>query len=379
VQSKELRHLLHQYPELSGKETATADRIVAFFEPLEPDQTWTELGGNGLAFSFGEKGTGPTVLLRCELDALPIQELNGMSYRSLTDGTSHKCGHDGHMAILAEVGLRLSSTRPKNGRVILLYQPAEESGAGAEAVIADEKFFEIQPDYVFGLHNVPGYPSGEVVLRAGPFACASRGMVVRLKGKTAHAAQPETGISPSRAVCQIIDELENLSDRLDLDGELLLATVVGAVLGEKSFGIAPENAHVYATLRCETDESMRAVVVHCEGMVSEIAAAENIEFDIRYEEVFSATINSENAVAAIRKACRDISVSVIEQPFRWSEDFGRFTQIAEGAFFGLGAGAATPDLHNADYDFPDELIEKGSQVFLRIVDEYVDRAENQTL
>ena len=373
MRSKALRHSLHQNPELSGQEAGTARRIVDFFEPLRPDETLTELGGTGLAFSFGSSKSGPTVLLRCELDALPIQEVNEMSYRSVTDGASHKCGHDGHMAILAEVGTALSEKRPNNGRVVLLYQPAEESGAGAAAVIADQQFDEIRPNYVFGLHNLPGFPAGEVILRPGTFACASRGMIVRLKGKTAHAAQPETGISPSRAMCQIIDELENLSDRLSVEGELVLATVVGAHLGENSFGIAPDVATVYATLRSETDNTMQTVVSHCESLVTAAAAAETLEFEIAYEEIFSATMNSESAVTTIEKACEGLAVTRVEQPFRWSEDFGRFTQISEGAFFGLGAGVDRPQLHNADYDFPDELIGKGSQVFLRIVDQYLDR------
>ena len=373
MRSTELRHTLHQNPELSGQEIETARRIVEFFEPLQPDQALTNLGGTGLAFSFGSCESGPTLLLRCELDALPIQEINGMSYRSVTDGTSHKCGHDGHMAILGQVAEMLSEKRPVNGRVVLLYQPAEESGAGAAAVIADERFGEIKPDFVFGLHNLPGFPLGEVVLRSGTFACASRGMIVQLKGKTAHAAQPETGISPSKAMCRMIDELENLSTRLAVDGELVLATVVGAQLGENSFGIAPDAATVYATLRSETDDTMQNVVAHCEKLVAEIATSQSLEFDIAYEEIFSATMNSQSAVSTIETACEGLPVTKVEQPFRWSEDFGRFTQIADGAFFGLGAGVDRPQLHNADYDFPDELIDKGSQVFLRIVDQYLER------
>ncbi len=375
MRSKQLRHSLHENPELSGQESGTAKRIVEFFEPLRPDHSLTGLGGTGLAFSFGSDNAGPTVLLRCELDALPIQEINDMPYRSITDGTSHKCGHDGHMAILAEVGETLSKSRPTNGRVVLLYQPAEESGAGAAAVIADERFAEIKPDFVFGLHNLPGFPTGEVVLRSGTFACASRGMVVTLKGKTAHAAQPETGISPSKAMCEIIDELENLSSQLAIDNELVLATVVGAHLGENSFGIAPDMAKIYATLRSETDDAMQIVVSYCEKLVADTATQHSLEFGVAYEEIFSATINADTAVSTIDIACEGLGVTKVEQPFRWSEDFGRFTQIAEGAFFGLGAGVDRPQLHNADYDFPDELIDKGSEVFLRIVDQYLDRSE----
>ena len=149
--------------------------------------------------------------------------------------------------------------------------------------------------------------------------------------------------------------------------------MVGAQLGENSFGIAPDAATVYATLRSETDDTMQNVVAHCEKLVAEIATSQSLEFDIAYEEIFSATMNSQSAVSTIETACEGLPVTKVEQPFRWSEDFGRFTQIADGAFFGLGAGVDRPQLHNADYDFPDELIDKGSQVFLRIVDQYLER------
>ncbi|MBT8077769.1 MAG: amidohydrolase [Gammaproteobacteria bacterium] len=374
MDSIELRHELHRHPELSGQESGTAARIATFFAALRPDMVVTGLGGTGLAFGFGSDADGPTLLLRCELDALPIQETNQMAYRSATAGASHKCGHDGHMAILAQVGVELAKHRPTNGRVVLLYQPAEESGAGAAAVIADRDFERLRPDYVFGLHNLPGFPLGEVVLRAGTFACASRGMIVRLKGKTAHAAQPETGVSPASAMCRLVDEFNNLAERTGIGNELVLATVVGAHLGDNSFGIAPDTAAVYATLRSESDTTMQKVVSHCESLVAEVAAAQRLSAEVKYEEIFSATINAATAVDAIERSCHDLPHTRVEQPFRWSEDFGRFTRIAEGAFFGLGAGTGRPQLHNDDYDFPDELIETGSRVFLRIVDNYLQRA-----
>ncbi|MBE9080318.1 amidohydrolase [Romeria aff. gracilis LEGE 07310] len=235
----QLRRRLHRQPELSGAEFQTAQQILHFFADLKPDETLTELGGTGVAFVFSGAEPGPTVLLRCELDALPIQEENTFAHRSTAAGCAHKCGHDGHMAILAAVGIQLAAQRPLRGRVVLLYQPAEETGQGAAAVIADEKFSQIRPDYVFALHNLPGQPLGQVVVRSGTFSCASRGVTITLLGKTAHAAQPETGISPAAAMCQLIDELSQLPTRLGFGDELAFATVVGARLGEKAFGTSP--------------------------------------------------------------------------------------------------------------------------------------------
>ena len=159
----ELRHELHRHPEVSGFEAETAARIFRFFEPLQPDEVLRGLGGHGAAFVFSGAEPGPTVLLRCELDGLPIRELSQAAHCSTVDGRSHACGHDGHMAILASVGETLSTARPPKGRVVLLFQPAEENGGGAEAVIRDTRFPKIRPDFVFALHNLPGFPLGQAV------------------------------------------------------------------------------------------------------------------------------------------------------------------------------------------------------------------------
>ncbi len=365
----QLRRELHRYPDLSGHEQSTAQRISQHIATLKPDTILSGLGGAGVAFGFGGMAPGPTILLRCELDALPIQESNEFAWRSTKEGVSHKCGHDGHMAILVTVAETLARARPQRGRVVLLFQPAEETGVGAKNVVADPGFVDIQHDLVFGLHNIPGIPLGEVVVRNGTFSCASRGMSVRLRGKPAHAAQPETGRSPTLALARILDSYTGLPAGLAESGELMFATVVGARMGGANFGIAPADAEVFVTLRAETDASMERLVSYCESQVRAEAERAGLELAIDYQDVFDATINSPVAVDIIRRACSDMAVTEADTAFRWSEDFGRFTQVGDGAFFGLGAGIATPDLHNEDYDFPDALIEKGAAVFLRIIDE----------
>ncbi len=372
--AESLRHALHAAPELSGSETATAAKIIAWFEALAPDGIVAGLGGTGVAIIFGESGSGPTIMLRSELDALPILESNDMPHRSMTDGVSHQCGHDGHMAILAAVGAALAKKRPRNGRVVLLFQPAEETGNGANAVADDSEFAAIRPDRVFALHNLPGYPLGQIVIRDGTFTCASRGIDIRLRGCTAHAAQPETGRSPSRAMREIIALLEGLADDFDSGDELAFATVVGARLGDRAFGVSPGEAAVWATLRTESDALMQTLVRHCEARVRDIAKAENLGVDIRYEDVFAATVNAPRAVETIRLACQGLPLVEAARPFRWSEDFGRFTRESEGAFFALGAGEDMPALHNEDYDFPDALIDRGAAIFLRIIDACLDEA-----
>ena len=363
-----LRRELHRHPELSGHETETARRIVQFFARLEPDRIIEGLGGNGVAVVFSGREAGPTVLLRCELDALPITETIQADYRSIADGVSHKCGHDGHMAILAAVGTQLAAKRPSRGRVVLLYQPAEENGEGAVGVVQDPKFAEITPQFAFALHNLPGFALGQVIIRAGTFAGASRGMAVRLSGTTAHAAQPETGLSPTKAMCQVIQNLSELPPGTVPPNETAFVTVVGAVLGQKSFGVAPGKAKVWATLRSEIDDTMSKVVRYAEQVVHESASASGLNVDIKYEEIFPATVNSQPAVELVLSAIGPNSLQVPDKPFRWSEDFGKIAAVSEGALFGIGAGMNIPDLHNPDYDFPETLIPLATDLLGRIVD-----------
>ncbi|MEA3363232.1 MAG: amidohydrolase [Thermodesulfobacteriota bacterium] len=365
----ELRHELHRYPELSGVEAETAKRIVQFFKRLSPDGILENLGGSGVAVVFSGTTPGSTVLLRAELDALPIQESNSMPYCSTNAGVAHKCGHDGHMAILAAVGRELATERLTKGRVILLFQPAEETGAGAAAVIADPRFAEITPDYVFALHNLPGFPLGHVVMRSGSFASASRGMAIQLCGRTAHAGQPETGLSPALAMTQIIEQLSSLPAGIASPLEVAFATIVGAKLGEKAFGTAPGEAEIWVTLRSETDDSMAAIVSYAEQVVTAITTRYGLEYAIEYSDVFAATKNTEAAISIIRQSINEHAVVELERPFRWSEDFGCFTAISEGAIFGIGSGEETPELHNDNYDFPDQLIAPAAQIFMRIIDQ----------
>ena len=363
----ELRRDLHRNPELSGFEAKTARTIIRFFKDLHPDLIVDGIGGNGFAIVFSGSEPGPTVLLRSELDALPIQEANRYPWRSINHGISHQCGHDGHMAILAAVGLELSTNRPAKGRVVLLYQPAEETGEGAAAVIRDPKFQEIKPDFAFALHNLPGFDLGQVVLRAGAFNCASRGIEVHLSGATAHAAQPLSGLSPASAMCQIIERLSNLPEGLVPPGEMGFATVVGSRLGDKAYGTAPGHADVWATLRSESDDTMERIIEYVKKVISQSATADGLDYGIKYEDIFQATINSREAVDIVRRAAGQESVVEIEKPFPWSEDFGCFTAISKGALIGIGAGKGVAELHHPDYDFPEELIRPAAAILRKIV------------
>lgn len=363
-----LRRDLHRTPELSGEEAATAKRILFALSPFAPDELITGLGGHGIAAVYEGPEPGPTVLFRCELDALPIHETGQPDYRSETDGKGHLCGHDGHMAILTGLARRLSRQPPERGRAVLLYQPAEETGAGAAEVIADPKFDPVSPDYAYSLHNMPGLPFGAIGLAEGPVNCASRGLHLTLTGKSAHASNPESGTSPMAAVASLMPALTALSQgTLDQPG-FKLVTVTHLRMGEPAFGIAPGEATLYATLRTLTDDGMDDLVNDALTLIAQTADQHGLTASHRFEDIFLHSENHQEATALLRRALDTLQIphDTTGQPWRASEDFGRFGHTAKSAMFLLGAGETCPALHNPDYDFPDDLIAPGVRIFERV-------------
>jgi amidohydrolase len=348
-------------------EVDTAKRVIDYFEGLGIKEIITDIGGTGFAVCFGTKNSGKTIVIRSELDAIPIQEPKTLEYHSVHAGVSHKCGHDGHMAILALVGKKLSEVMPVSGRVVLVFQPAEETGDGARAVVADPKFTNLNPDYIFALHNVPSFPMGEVIIKPGTFCCASQGQIIRLHGKPAHAAQPETGISPVAAVAELLSYFENLPELINTQNSSTFATVVGVRVGEEAFGVAASEAEIYVTLRAETDLEMAEMTSLVASKVEILAEKHQLQYQLSTKDRFNATQNHIEAVDLIKESLVSHRIHQIKQPFRWSEDFGAFTQHYTGAIFGLGAGEETPALHDIEYDFPDYLIEIGAGYFIKII------------
>ncbi|SIS53645.1 amidohydrolase [Phaeovulum vinaykumarii] len=368
-----LRHALHAAPDLSGDEGPTAARLGAFLAPLGPAQLIEGLGGTGLAAVFEGAAPGPTLMLRAELDALPIPETNDVPHASRVPGRGHLCGHDGHMAILCAVARVLARRPPLRGRVVLLFQPAEETGQGAAAVLADPRFAALAPDRVLALHNLPGLPLGHVGLVAGPMCCASRGLEITLAGRTAHASMPETGRSPAGALARLIPALTALGTGHPAGGALApgfrLATITHAALGVPSFGISPGTARLMVTLRSLEDAGMARLCAEAEALIRAEAAADGLCPTLSWHDDFAACTNDPGLIAEWRAPCAKAGLPVIEGlgPMRWSEDFGRFGAVAPAALAILGAGETHPQLHNPDYDFPDALIAPGAALFLGAV------------
>ncbi|MEO8252994.1 MAG: amidohydrolase [Flavobacterium sp.] len=369
-----LRKELHQYPEVSGKEVATAKRILSFLEKFPPDEIISHIGKTGIAAVYNGKELGKKVLFRAELDALPIDEINDFEHLSLNKGVSHKCGHDGHMTILCGLALQLHHKRPESGAVILLFQPAEEDGSGAQKVIADKRFLKLQPDYVFALHNLPGYTKNQIVVKNNTFSCAVSSIVIKLKGITAHAGEPEKGINPALAIATIISEYNQLIQSDITKKGYLLITPIYIQMGKKAYGVSAGAGELHFTVRSDSNAEMEKTTVLLEEIAGKIANEYQLGIKINWIQTFQANENKPEAVNFVRKAAKSNQLQLLEKetPFSWGEDFGLFTQKYTGAMFGIGSGIDVPALHNPDYDFPDEIIKAGISVFYHISKQITD-------
>jgi amidohydrolase len=364
-----LRREIHCNPELSGEEKETSGKIRNFVNRFNPDETFNGIGGNGVAFIFKGNKKGETILFRSELDALPITEQNNFEYKSTVNNVSHKCGHDGHIAILSGLASLFKNKKPDKGKIIILFQPAEETGLGAKAILEDEKF-NFKPDFVFALHNLPGYPIGSIIIKSGIFAAASKGMIIKFYGKTSHASEPENGTTPTPAVASIMQHLPKIPDKIKTK-YFSLVTIIHVRVGNIAFGTTPGYGELMATLRSFDNDDMNYIIRECERIIKDESEKYGLEYTIEFTEEFPASVNDKNCVNIIKNCAEKLNLKTIEieQPFRWSEDFGYFLNEYEGALFGIGSGEDHPDLHNPDYDFPDEIIEPAIKLFYSIINE----------
>ncbi|MEO1654421.1 MAG: amidohydrolase, partial [Bacteroidota bacterium] len=321
----ELRHSLHAEPELSNQESKTARLIKEFMEVYQPKRIIEQVGGHGLIAVFEGNLPGPGILIRAELDALPIYETNDMPYRSRNHEVSHKCGHDGHMSMVAGLAPLLKDL--PRGKVFLLFQPAEETGEGAKRVLEDPRLKALNPSFVFALHNIPGRPLHQILLKEHTFNAASKGMIITLDGITSHAAEPENGNSPAPALAWLMKELPLLVEKKEAFKDFVLITLVHALLGEIAFGTNPSHAELRLTLRAFEKDDMRRMTNWAVNKVMEVAELEKLRWKINWAEEFAPTLNDEESVGLVRKAAQDLKLDVVEmkQPLKWSEDFGYFT------------------------------------------------------
>lgn len=360
------RKELHRNPEVSQQEVETQRRIIQFLK--ENGIAGQPVGITGVMIVFDSGKSGKTIMLRSDHDALPIQEINDFEHKSLVDGVSHKCGHDGHTAIMCGVAEHFRDHPISKGKVILLFQPAEENGEGAKAVLAD-KHFTFQPDLVFALHNLPKYPLHKVVCREGSFTAAAKSIIIKLDGKTSHAAEPELGINPAGAISDLVKMFEGVKQP-DLNrDDFALTSPIYIHMGELSYGVTAGHGEIHYTLRTWNNETMDNLSKAILANTNEIVHSYSLESTISWTEEFSSNQNHPDAVKLINEAIQANGFESEERPtpFKWGEDFGLFTERHKGAMFGIGSGVDCPALHNPDYDFPDEIIPTGINMFTTII------------
>lgn len=369
-----MRRHLHKFPETAHQEERTAAYIVDFLKQFNPDKLITGIGGHGIAAVYNGKEPGPAVLIRSELDGLPIAEENNIDYHSVNEGRGHLCGHDGHMTMVAGLAPLLSASRPSSGSVILLFQPAEETGEGANLILVDEKFQSLSPDYVFALHNLPGMDHSTIITRKGVFASASRGLIIELQGTSSHAGHPEGGNNPSLAIAQLLESVTSIPQKHVAMHEAALITPIHMRVGQPAFGTSPGEGVIMFTIRAHSNEVMEVMEKEVLHLVKHIARTHRLSFEYKWIEPFEAVVNDDRCVEIIEACASDLDLEIIQKeiPFPWSEDFGVFTGKFKGALFGLGSGKNTPQLHNENYDFPDRILEKGTMMFYRIIDQLLN-------
>tara|TARA_R110002049_G_scaffold256629_3_gene432088 strand:+ start:3152 stop:4303 length:1152 start_codon:yes stop_codon:yes gene_type:complete len=359
------RQELHQHPEVSNLEKETAQRVIDFVTPFHPDELVTEVGGHGVLVNFKGKNDGETTAIRAELDALPILEANHhLDYRSKVEGNAHLCGHDGHMAMVLSLVEFLSNNRPKYGHVILLFQPSEETGEGAARMLNDKKFLHYSPDEIIGLHNIPEEPMGKVLISNSHFAAASKGLKLYFTGSTSHAAEPQKGKNPAFAIAELIQFIQTLKVSSETS-TYAIATIVHVKVGEVAFGISPADGVIMLTLRSFEDAALEELEKKITSFSKKLADSYQLEIRQEETEVFPATNNHKEQTEKLTQVVDQLGLerTIINQPFKWSEDFGHFLKKTKGTFFGLGSGIHQPVLHHKEFNFPDELIPIGYSIY----------------
>lgn len=368
----QFRHELHQFPEVSGQEIETQKRINAFVSQFKP-VVITEVGGTGLLLQYGQGDKGPVTLIRADIDALPIQEVNTFAHKSKIEGVSHKCGHDGHAAILARLASLLADKPVANGRVYLLFQPAEETGKGAEAVLNDPIFAEIKPNRAFALHNLPGFPTGTIVCKPGSFTSSVLSLIITFTGKVSHSAEPEKGLNPAYVMADFMLRTQQIQHPDPQSDTFALITPIYTTMGTTSYGVSAGYGEIHVTLRTRNAKRMDALNTQLLSVLSKLSAKSGIAIQTSYTEAFVANENDTEAFAQVKQSALKLGYAFVEkqEPFKWGEDFGLFIQHYPGAMFGIGNGDDSPALHNDDYDFNDSLIEPGAQLFLDLIQNHL--------
>ena len=356
------RRHLHAHPELMYDVHETARFVADKLRSFGCDEVVEGIGRTGVVGIIrGTRGSGPTVGLRSDMDALPITEATGAAHASTRPGKMHACGHDGHTAMLLGAAKHLSETRNFRGAVAVIFQPAEEGGAGGLAMVDDGMMDRFAIEEVYGLHNMPGVPLGEFAIRSGSIMAATDEFTLTIRGRGSHAAQPHKSIDPIVAGAQLVSALQTVASRT-LDPIKSLVVSVTKFQAGTAYNVIPETALVAGTVRT-LDAGVRDMVERrireiCAG----VAAAQGAEIAVGYHRNYPVTVNhareTGHAIDAATAVAGEGKVNPDTPPVMGGEDFAYMLEARPGAFIFMGVGDTAP-LHHPKYDFNDEAIPHG--------------------
>jgi len=374
-QLREWRHDFHRHPELGYEEHRTAKIIAERLREMGFDAVETGIGGTGVVgVLHGRNGPGDegrAIMLRADMDALPIHELTDHPHKSLTDGRMHACGHDGHVTMLLGGAQHMARTRAFDGTVYFCFQPAEEGGAGAKAMIEDGLFDRFPCRGVYGMHNWPGQPVGSFHCRSGPLMAASDEFTIRLKGRGGHAAKPDSCLDPVPCGAAIVQALQTVVARRTNPLSPAVVTVATFQAGD-ALNVIPETALLGGTVRSFDSALHGQIHMQIERIVRQVAAAHEIEAEVeRSEKFYPETVNDAGATAFCLDVARDVAgagnVHDGAEPTMGSEDFSFYALEKPACFMLIGNGDSA-GLHHPRYDFDDEGTVWGASYWSALVE-----------
>lgn len=368
------RRDIHQHPELMYDVHRTAAFVAERLREFGCDEVVTGLGRTGVVGVIkGRKPAGngdvKVIGLRADMDALPIEEATDLPYASKTPGKMHACGHDGHTAMLLGAARYLAETRNFAGDAVVIFQPAEEGGAGAAAMIKDGLMERFGIEQVYGMHNGPGFPVGSFAIRPGPIMAATDAIDIRIEGLGGHAARPHKCIDTVLAGAQLITSLQSIASRT-------VDPLNSAVISMCEFhagnarNVIPQVAELKGTVRTLTPETRELVEKRVREVVAGVAQMTGTKIDLTYERGYPVTVNhaTQTAFAAqvAKEVAGDTNVHDVP-PMMGAEDFAYMLEARPGAFIFCGNGN-TAGLHHPAYNFNDEAIVYGTSYWIRLVE-----------
>ena len=364
------RHHLHENPELLYEVHETAAFVAARLREFGVDQVVTGVGRTGVVGIIRGRGTSTRAIgLRADMDALPIEEATGLPYASKVSGKMHACGHDGHTSMLLGAAKYLAETRNFDGSVVVIFQPAEEGGAGAKAMIDDGLFDRFPMDEVYGIHNAPGVPLGTLMTRPGPLQASSDEFEIIVKGKGGHAAEPHRAIDTTLVAAHIVIALHSIVSR-NVDPLKRVVLTVGTFWTDSAASnIIPDEARMAGTVRTLDPEYRTIAEARIRDVVTHTAAAYGATAQMIWDPGYPVTVNDPQGAARAADAARAVGLHVIDDadPIMPSEDFSYMLEQVPGAYVFLGNGD-TPMCHHPKYVFDDEAIPYGCSFFAELVE-----------